>query len=92
MSAQQNGQFSLPDLTADYVSFSQWHLEQLQGENKEGEKLWSFWQEQLSGYLPQPTISSDPIRSVAFRSFCFEHPVSYALFSPLFALIQNGLV
>ncbi|HWB85710.1 MAG TPA: amino acid adenylation domain-containing protein [Bryobacteraceae bacterium] len=47
----------LPRSTATYVEFVRWQQEMIAGE--EGERLWSYWREQLGGDLPVLQLPTD---------------------------------
>jgi amino acid adenylation domain-containing protein len=51
---------TLPPLSLEYVDYSRWQAELLAG--AEGERLWSYWREQLSGELPVLNLPSDSRR------------------------------
>jgi amino acid adenylation domain-containing protein len=48
---------TLPPLSLEYVDYVRWQAESLA--NVEGERLWSYWREQLSGELPVLNLSLD---------------------------------
>jgi amino acid adenylation domain-containing protein len=48
---------SLPRPEAEYADYLRWQTELLQG--AEGERLWNYWQKQLSGELPVLNLPAD---------------------------------
>ncbi|OAI57029.1 hypothetical protein AYO50_02100, partial [Acidobacteria bacterium SCGC AG-212-P17] len=50
----------LPPLEYGYADFVQWQREKLSG--PEGERLWSYWKEELAGELPPLTLPTDNAR------------------------------
>lgn len=50
-------EFQLPPIEIQYSDFVRWHSEMLDG--AEGEKLWGFWKEKLSGELPVLNLPTD---------------------------------
>jgi natural product biosynthesis luciferase-like monooxygenase protein len=51
----------LEPLTLNYIDFARWQLEMLAG--PEGERLWSYWKDQLAGDLPVLDLPTDRPRS-----------------------------
>ncbi|NOX38147.1 MAG: amino acid adenylation domain-containing protein [Calditrichaeota bacterium] len=49
--------FSLPDAPKQYIDFVRWQQEMLAG--KEGDRLFAYWKEQLSGELPMLNLPTD---------------------------------
>lgn len=45
---------------ADYVNFSQWQTQLLQG--PEGQRLWEFWKQQLTGELPKLNLTRHAVK------------------------------
>lgn len=48
---------SLPPLTLQYFDYTRWQADMLTG--PEGERLWAYWQQQLSGELPVLDLPTD---------------------------------
>ncbi len=76
--AQKAGQVAtLPPLKMPYKDFVQWQAELLAG--PEGEKLWEYWQKQLSGDLPVLNLPTDrpypPVQSHQGASVTFRLPI-----------------
>lgn len=73
----------------EYASFVQWQEEMLQSE--QGDQLWNYWHEQLSGELPNLDLPIDrsrpPVQTYAGRSYQFQLPDKLA--EDLFALTKK---
>ena len=46
--------------SADYISFSQWQAQFLEG--TEGQRLWEFWKNRLAGELPKLNLNRRPVQ------------------------------
>jgi len=53
----------LPPLTSNYTDYLRWQTKMLA--SAEGERLWSYWREQLSGDLPVMNLPADRLRPMA---------------------------
>jgi len=77
--AQKTGQVAvLPPLKWQYQDFVKWQAEML--ESEQGERLWEYWQKQLSGELPVINLPTDrprpPVQSYNGASITFTLPAA----------------
>ena len=62
--AEQAGRAAaLPILSHQYLDYVRWQMDLLSG--PEGERLWAYWQNQLSGELPLMSLPTDRLRPQA---------------------------
>lgn len=57
---RKGGSASLAPLVLQYADYARWQADMLAG--PEGERLWDYWQRQLSGELPALNLPSDHLR------------------------------
>lgn len=86
--AERGASRGLPPLQARYADYVRWQSELLSG--SEGERLWSYWKEQLAGELPVLDLPTDrprpPIRRQ--RGACHDFELGGALGRRLQALAR----
>src|SRR5262249_51210093 len=80
----------LPALESQYLDYANWQTEMLAG--SEGERLWTYWRQQLGGELPTLNLPTDrPRRQVqTFRGAAHAFRLDSTLTSQLKALTASA--
>jgi len=86
---QRGAEVMLPALESQYLDYANWQMEMLAG--LEGERLWTYWQQQLAGELTTLNLPTDrPRKQVqTFRGAAHSFRLDSTLTSQLKTLIAS---